>query len=51
MREYPLSEHLLALSHVWRSPNGTDFVIAAKGAPEAVADLCHLSVSECEVAL
>ena len=42
VREYPLSEHLLALSHVWRSPGGGDYVIAAKGAPEAIADLCHL---------
>ncbi len=41
VREYPLSEHLLALSHVWRSPDGGDYVIAAKGAPEAIADLCH----------
>ncbi|MEI8083721.1 MAG: hypothetical protein WCI74_17935, partial [Actinomycetes bacterium] len=42
VREYPLSEKLLALSHVWRSPDGGDYVIAAKGAPEAIADLCHL---------
>ena len=42
VREYPLSESLLALSHVWRSPDGGRFVIAAKGAPEAIADLCHL---------
>ena len=58
-REYPLSRELLALSHVWRAPEGTEaalgapsrapavtsrarFVIAAKGAPEAIADLCHL---------
>ena len=47
VREYPLSEHLLALSHVWRSPDGKDFVIAAKGAPEAIADLCHLTREEC----
>ena len=43
VREYPLSDHLMALSHVWRSPDGKEFVIAAKGAPEAIADLCHLS--------
>jgi P-type Ca2+ transporter type 2C len=43
VRQYPLSESLLALSHVWRSPDGDDYVIAAKGAPEAIADLCHLS--------
>ena len=44
IREYPLSESLLALSHVWRSPDGDHYVIeAAKGAPEAIADLCHLN--------
>ncbi|MCX6832622.1 MAG: cation-translocating P-type ATPase, partial [candidate division Zixibacteria bacterium] len=42
VQEYPLSKNLLALSHVWQSPEGTDFVIAAKGAPEAIFDLCHL---------
>jgi Ca2+-transporting ATPase len=42
MREYPLSEKLLAMSRVWQAPNGKDYVIAAKGAPEAIADLCHL---------
>jgi Ca2+-transporting ATPase len=26
---------------VWKSPDGTDVLIAAKGAPEAIADLCH----------
>ena len=43
VQEYPLSKELLALSHVWQSPQGTDFVIAAKGAPEAIFDLCHLN--------
>lgn len=42
LREYPLSQELLALSHVWESPSGEEYVIAAKGAPEAIADLCHL---------
>ncbi len=46
IREYPLSEKLLAMSRVWRSPNGQDFVIAAKGAPEAIADLCHFDEGE-----
>jgi Ca2+-transporting ATPase len=46
MREYPLSRKLMALSHVWKSPSGTDYVIAAKGAPEAIADLCHMDDSE-----
>ena len=45
-REYPLSKELLAMSRVWRSPDETRFVIAAKGAPEAIADLCHLPAEE-----
>jgi len=42
VHEYPLSPDLLAISRVWRSPDGADFIIAAKGAPEAIGDLCHL---------
>ena len=45
-REYPLSRELLTMSRVWRSPDRLEFIIAAKGAPEAIADLCHLSDSE-----
>ncbi len=45
VREYPLSRELLAMSLVWSTPERTDYVIAAKGAPEAVADLCHLDAS------
>ncbi len=40
-QEYPLSRQLLAMSHVWHSPDSDDYVTAAKGAPEAIADLCH----------
>jgi Ca2+-transporting ATPase len=46
IHEYPLSRGLLALSHVHRVPGGERYVIAAKGAPEAIADLCHLDPSE-----
>lgn len=46
IKEYPLSEQLLAMSHVWRSPNEKEFVIAAKGAPEAIADLCHFDEAQ-----
>ena len=42
VREYPLAPDLLAMSHVWNSPDGNEYVIAAKGAPEAIFDLCHL---------
>jgi len=46
VEEYPLSKNLLAVSHVWKSPDKKDYVIAAKGAPEAIWDLCHLSEPE-----
>jgi Ca2+-transporting ATPase len=42
LQEYPLSRELLAMSNVWRSKGGREYIIAAKGAPEAIADLCHL---------
>ena len=42
IREYALSKELLAMSCAWESPDGTEMVIATKGAPEAIIDLCHL---------
>ncbi len=42
IQEYPLSKELLAISHVWQAPDKNSYEIAAKGAPEAIADLCHL---------
>ena len=42
IEEYPLSRELLAMSRVWRAPDQAHYVIAAKGAPEAIIDLCHL---------
>ncbi len=39
---YALAPELLAMSQAWQSRSGDRYVIAAKGAPEAVADLCHL---------
>ena len=46
VHEYPLTPALLAMSHVWRNAGETQDVIAAKGAPEAVAQLCHLSAED-----
>jgi Ca2+-transporting ATPase len=40
--DYPLSREMLAMSRVWQSPDQRAKMIAAKGAPEAVIDLCHL---------
>ena len=44
---YGLRPDLLAMSHAWQAAEGKqEFVIAAKGAPEAIAGLCHLSVAD-----
>lgn len=43
VREYPLSDQLLAMSCVWKPKPASNFLlIAAKGAPESVMDLCHI---------
>ena len=42
VEEYPLSRELLALSHVWKSDDGS-LTVASKGAPESIFDLCHLT--------
>jgi len=47
-QEYPLSQELLAMSHVWRTPDRAQHMIAAKGAPEAIADLCHFDAQKTE---
>jgi len=41
-QEYELSPQLLAMSHLWHGAAGSADVVATKGAPEAIADLCHL---------
>jgi len=46
VREYELSPGLLAMSHLWRDQSGPVDWVASKGAPEAVADLCHLPEAE-----
>ena len=44
---YSIRPSLLALSNVWQHiSKKTDFIIAAKGSPEAIADLCHLAPGE-----
>ena len=44
--EYALSPEQLALSHVWRARDHDEYVVASKGAPEAIADLCHLNKAQ-----
>ncbi|MEQ1756738.1 MAG: cation-translocating P-type ATPase [Vicinamibacterales bacterium] len=47
VKAYSLQPDLLAMSHVWQATDsGQDSIVAAKGAPEAIADLCHLGAVE-----
>jgi P-type Ca2+ transporter type 2C len=41
--QYGLSPELLAMTHVWESKSHASHLIAAKGAPETIIELCHLS--------
>ena len=45
-KEYPLSKEMLAMSRVFIRTVDKSKVIAAKGAPEAIFDLCHLNEQE-----
>ncbi len=42
-KEYPLSKDLLAMSRVFSKTGTKEQVIAVKGSPEAIFDLCHLN--------
>lgn len=45
LQTYALTPALRAMSHVWASAQNGMQVVAAKGAPEAVVDLCHLDAA------
>lgn len=47
VKDFPLTKEVLATSEIWESEKG-EFVVATKGAPEAIFDLCHLSSREKE---
>lgn len=40
---YALTPELRAMAQAWKAADGDAHVVAAKGAPEAIIDLCHLS--------
>lgn len=42
IKEYPLSKELLAMSRAFSFSGTKETVIATKGAPEAIFELCHL---------
>jgi P-type Ca2+ transporter type 2C len=46
IQEYPLTAQFLVVSHCWARDAGSSVIVASKGAPEAIADLCRLSSEE-----
>jgi len=46
VHEYGLTPSLLAVTQVWALRGAGGFVVAAKGAPEAIAALCRLSTDD-----
>jgi P-type Ca2+ transporter type 2C len=46
VQTYALSPALRAMSHVWAASEQGVQTVAAKGAPEAVMDLCHLDAAQ-----
>jgi P-type Ca2+ transporter type 2C len=42
---YPLSREIMAMTHVFRADRPDRHLLATKGAPEAVIDLCHLDAA------
>jgi Ca2+-transporting ATPase len=46
VREYPLSHELLAVTQVWSDAPGGAWIVASKGAPEAIAGLCRMSADD-----
>lgn len=46
-REYPVSARLFAMTRVWRA-DAPERMVWAKGAPEAILDMCHSTSAERE---
>jgi Ca2+-transporting ATPase len=46
VREYPLTEKILAMSRVWLPTGSPEALVTVKGAPETIADLCRMLPEE-----
>ena len=45
VQAFPLTDRIMAMVHIWRIAGQAGYLAAAKGAPEAIANLCHLNTS------
>ena len=46
IRTYPLSSGQLSVAHIWEPQDSERYTVAAKGAPEAIIELCALDRSQ-----
>lgn len=44
-QSYGLTPELRAMAQAWKAADETAYMVAAKGAPEAIIDLCHLDAA------
>ncbi len=51
VREYPITNELLAFSQVWKTSDEGGYFIAATGAPESIISLCPMSETKKEYLL
>ena len=42
VHEYPLTDRVLAVTHIWKVSGTAGYLVATKGAPEVIARLCRL---------
>jgi len=47
LEDYAFTDELKMMGHVWRKKN--EIVVAAKGSPESILQLCELSVEDCDI--
>lgn len=51
VKEYPLTDKLRAMACVWETRGTQQYMIAVKGAPEDIFDLCHFKTNETQMYL
>jgi Ca2+-transporting ATPase len=50
LHEYPFSSETKMMGHIWLDEGGNTSALSAKGSPESILPLCHLSADEQEIA-
>jgi P-type Ca2+ transporter type 2C len=46
IKEYPFSKNIMAITNIWQIKGSNTNIIASKGAPETILELCHLEAAK-----